>query len=164
MVTPTKAATELMACAKHSAREHTARSTGDRVPGVHRVEGPARLLLPTSNLKQLVLRALGAGLGPRAGGRRCLDVPLTGYTARLNSDREQAAWVLDILEANRRLAQETRDGIFASHRLTAIAPEIPAARANGTVRPSDMPTTTSRNVSLAVKCFSACSGCRCSQT
>ena len=35
-----------------------------------------------------------------------LDVPLTGYTARLNSDREQAAWVLDILEANRRLAQE----------------------------------------------------------
>jgi hypothetical protein len=69
--------------------------------------------------------------------------------------------VLDILEANRRLAQETRDGIFASHRLTAIAPEIPAARANGTVRPSDMPTTTSRTVSLAVKCFSACSGCRC---
>src|SRR5450759_629694 len=40
------------------------------------------------------------------GGRRCLYVPLTGYTARLNSNREQAAWVLAILEANRRLAQE----------------------------------------------------------
>ena len=40
------------------------------------------------------------------GGRRCLDVPLTGYTARLNSDREQAAWVLDILEANRRDQEE----------------------------------------------------------
>jgi hypothetical protein len=39
-------------------------------------------------------------------GEAALDVPLTGYTARLNSDREQAAWVLDILEANRRLAQE----------------------------------------------------------
>jgi DNA-directed RNA polymerase subunit RPC12/RpoP len=56
--------------------------------------------------KTAILQAAGADSNPRGGGRRCLDVPLTGYTARLNSDREQAAWVLDILEAYRRLAQE----------------------------------------------------------
>src|SRR4051812_43035674 len=33
----------------------------------------------------------------------------------------------------------------------AIAPLRPAASANGTVRPSDMPMTTSRTISLAVK-------------
>src|SRR5579885_3181382 len=36
------------------------------------------------------------------------------------------------------------------------APESPAARANGTVRPSDMPMTISRTVSPAVKCCSTC--------
>jgi hypothetical protein len=35
-----------------------------------------------------------------------------------------------------------------------IAPDRPAASANGTVSPSDMPMTTSRTVSPAVKCFS----------
>src|SRR5438067_3285158 len=34
------------------------------------------------------------------------------------------------------------------------APDSPAARANGTVRPSDIPMTTSRTDSEAVKCFS----------
>src|SRR5579863_5796363 len=34
------------------------------------------------------------------------------------------------------------------------APESPAASANGTVKPSDMPMTTSRTNSLAVKCRS----------
>ena len=38
----------------------------------------------------------------------------------------------------------------------AIAPDIPAASANGTVRPSAMPMTTSRTVSPPVKCFSTC--------
>ncbi len=36
------------------------------------------------------------------------------------------------------------------------APDNPAARANGTVNPSDMPMTMSRTVSPAVKCFSTC--------
>ncbi len=36
-------------------------------------------------------------------------------------------------------------------RFAATAPVSPAASANGTVRPSDMPITTSRTVSLAVK-------------
>jgi hypothetical protein len=36
----------------------------------------------------------------------------------------------------------------------STAPESPAARAKGTVRPSDIPMTTSRTVSEAVKCFS----------
>src|SRR6202163_3191002 len=35
-------------------------------------------------------------------------------------------------------------------------PERPAARANGTVRPSDIPITTSRTVADAAKCFSTC--------
>src|SRR5229473_3470342 len=35
--------------------------------------------------------------------------------------------------------------------LVAMAPEIPAARAKGTVRPSDIPITTSRTDSGAVK-------------
>ncbi len=34
------------------------------------------------------------------------------------------------------------------------AAESPAASANGTVRPSAMPITTSRTVSVAMKCFS----------
>jgi len=38
----------------------------------------------------------------------------------------------------------------------AIAPVRPAARANGTVNPSDIPITTSRTASLEVKCFSTC--------
>src|SRR5881398_934758 len=40
--------------------------------------------------------------------------------------------------------------------LEATAPLSPAASANGTVRPSDMPMTTSRTVSLAVKWRSVC--------
>src|SRR5258708_4707863 len=44
--------------------------------------------------------------------------------------------------------------------LLATAPEMPAARANGTVSPSDMPMTTSLTTSLAVKCSSTC-GRRC---
>src|SRR5262249_37564287 len=39
------------------------------------------------------------------------------------------------------------------------APDRPAARAKGTVRPSDMPITRSRTVSEAVKCFSTCGVC-----
>jgi hypothetical protein len=35
--------------------------------------------------------------------------------------------------------------------LDAIAPDIPAASANGTVSPSDIPMTTSRTASDAVK-------------
>ncbi|RZS18435.1 hypothetical protein BHM03_00050701 [Ensete ventricosum] len=38
----------------------------------------------------------------------------------------------------------------------ALAPERPAARANGTVRPSETPMMTSRTMSPAVKCFSLC--------
>jgi hypothetical protein len=37
-----------------------------------------------------------------------------------------------------------------------MAPVRPAARAKGTVKPSDMPMTMSRTVLLAVKCFSMC--------
>src|SRR2546423_3031496 len=39
------------------------------------------------------------------------------------------------------------------------APDKPAARAKGTVKPSDMPITMSRTVSEAVKCFSTCGVC-----
>src|SRR5450755_1724254 len=39
------------------------------------------------------------------------------------------------------------------------APDNPAARANGTVRPSDIPITISRTVSPAVKCCSMCGVC-----
>src|ERR1700694_1418383 len=39
------------------------------------------------------------------------------------------------------------------------APERPAARANGTVNPSDMPITMSRTASPAVKCRSICGVC-----
>lgn len=38
----------------------------------------------------------------------------------------------------------------------ALAPDNPAARAKGTVRPSDTPMITSRTISPAVKCFSLC--------
>jgi hypothetical protein len=38
-------------------------------------------------------------------------------------------------------------------------PERPAARAKGTVKPSDMPMTMSRIVSEDVKCFSTCGVC-----
>jgi hypothetical protein len=41
-------------------------------------------------------------------------------------------------------------------RVCDIAPVKPAARAKGTVKPSDMPMTMSRTVSLAVKCSSVC--------
>ena len=36
----------------------------------------------------------------------------------------------------------------------ALAPDKPAARAKGTVRPSDTPMMMSRTISPAVKCFS----------
>ena len=38
----------------------------------------------------------------------------------------------------------------------ATAPDRPAARANGTVRPSAIPITMSRTASDEVKCFSTC--------
>src|SRR5262249_36056297 len=41
----------------------------------------------------------------------------------------------------------------------AIAPERPAANANGTVSPSDIPITISRINSPDVKCFSTCGVC-----
>src|ERR1700690_787764 len=41
-------------------------------------------------------------------------------------------------------------------RVDCTAPESPAANAKGTVRPSDMPMTTSRTKLPAVKCFSTC--------
>src|SRR5207245_8865178 len=41
-------------------------------------------------------------------------------------------------------------------RVFCTAPKSPAARANGTVSPSDMPITTSRTKLPAVKCFSTC--------
>src|SRR5512140_3790365 len=40
--------------------------------------------------------------------------------------------------------------------LEESAPERPAARAKGTVSPSDIPMTTSRTASVAVKCRSTC--------
>jgi hypothetical protein len=40
---------------------------------------------------------------------------------------------------------------------TAAAPVSPAASANGTVSPSDIPITMSRTAAVAVKCFSTCS-------
>jgi hypothetical protein len=43
--------------------------------------------------------------------------------------------------------------------LDATAPDNPAANANGTVRPSDMPITMSRTDSEAVKCFSTSGVC-----
>jgi len=36
--------------------------------------------------KTIGLASLGAGLEPRGGGRRCLEVPPTGYTATANSN------------------------------------------------------------------------------
>src|SRR5579885_291994 len=41
-------------------------------------------------------------------------------------------------------------------RVCEMAPVRPAASAKGTVSPSDMPMTTSRTASPAVKCFSMC--------
>src|SRR5882762_7684517 len=41
-------------------------------------------------------------------------------------------------------------------RVELTAPERPAASANGTVRPSAIPITTSRTNRPAVKCFSTC--------
>src|SRR5216684_3278560 len=38
----------------------------------------------------------------------------------------------------------------------SMTPETPAARANGTVRPSDIPITMSLTIALAVKCCSTC--------
>src|SRR5690242_20376072 len=38
----------------------------------------------------------------------------------------------------------------------ATVPASPAASANGTVKPSDMPITMSRTVAVAVKCVSRC--------
>src|SRR2546422_11519302 len=43
--------------------------------------------------------------------------------------------------------------------VVATAPESPAASANGTVRPSDIPMTMSRTVLPAVKCFSTWGVC-----
>lgn len=38
----------------------------------------------------------------------------------------------------------------------ALAPDKPAARAKGTVRPSETPMMMSRTTSLDMKCFSSC--------
>src|SRR5215472_10808831 len=46
-----------------------------------------------------------------------------------------------------------------TRRLLSTAPERPAARAKGTVSPSDMPMTTSRTTSPAVKWRSMCGVC-----
>ena len=43
--------------------------------------------------------------------------------------------------------------------VASTAPDRPAARAKGTVRPSDMPITMSRTVAEAVKCLSTCGVC-----
>src|ERR1022692_2672874 len=43
--------------------------------------------------------------------------------------------------------------------VASTAPDNPAARANGTVRPSDIPITMSRTASVEVKCFSMCGVC-----
>src|SRR5438477_9599093 len=43
--------------------------------------------------------------------------------------------------------------------VAATAPDRPAAKANGTVRPSAMPMTTSRTNAEEVKCFSTCGVC-----
>src|ERR1700733_10317964 len=43
--------------------------------------------------------------------------------------------------------------------LLSIAPESPAANAKGKVSPSDIPITTSRTTSPAVKCRSMCGVC-----
>src|ERR1700722_19819044 len=40
--------------------------------------------------------------------------------------------------------------------VVSTAPVRPAARANGTVRPSDIPITMSRTIADDVKCFSTC--------
>src|ERR1700685_3668396 len=40
--------------------------------------------------------------------------------------------------------------------VVSAAPVKPAARANGTVRPSDIPITMSRTIADDVKCFSTC--------
>jgi hypothetical protein len=40
--------------------------------------------------------------------------------------------------------------------LAATAPDMPAASAKGTVKPSAIPMTTSRTLALAVKCDSTC--------
>src|SRR5260370_30370636 len=44
-------------------------------------------------------------------------------------------------------------------RVPLTAPDRPAASANGTVNPSDIPMTISRTKSEAVKCFSRCGVC-----
>src|ERR1700678_4028086 len=44
--------------------------------------------------------------------------------------------------------------------VATLAPDNPAASAKGTVNPSDIPITTSRTVSLAVKCCSTCAAVR----
>src|SRR6266851_8404428 len=44
-------------------------------------------------------------------------------------------------------------------RVPLTAPDRPAASAKGTVNPSDIPMTTSRTKSEAVKCFSRCGVC-----
>jgi hypothetical protein len=52
--------------------------------GVHRVE---RAVPPSSpHQPKTAIRELRASDASPLGGRRCLDVPPTGYTARLNSD------------------------------------------------------------------------------
>src|SRR5438876_398560 len=44
-------------------------------------------------------------------------------------------------------------------RVVVLAPDNPAANANGTVSPSAIPITISRTNSDAVKCFSTCGVC-----
>src|SRR5471032_906159 len=50
-----------------------------------------------------------------------------------------------------------RPATTTSLLVATAVPVSPAASANGTVSPSDIPMTTSRTVSEASKCFSACS-------
>src|SRR3954452_16790662 len=53
-------------------------------------------------------------------------------------------------------ATSARPAVMTIHLLLSsiTAPDSPAARAKGTVSPSDMPITMSRTASEAVKCFS----------
>ena len=44
-------------------------------------------------------------------------------------------------------------------RVESTAPDSPAAKAKGTVRPSAIPMTMSRTVAEDVKCFSTCCVC-----
>src|SRR6476659_6769244 len=53
-------------------------------------------------------------------------------------------------------AISARPAVTMMPGLALAIPVRPAASANGTVKPSDIPITMSRTVSPAVKCFSTC--------